>query len=66
MLELVKQTIGDKSGGLVVILTVIIMALGGSYKLHKDDYERNAEDISEIEKAFHSLDKRVTVLEVKK
>ena len=66
MLEIVKQSLGDKSGALVVILTVIIMALGGSYKLHKDDYERNAGDIALIEKAFHSLDKRVTVLEVKK
>jgi len=65
MLEIIKNSLNDKSGALTVILAVIIMAVGGSYKLLTDRLNEEHRDVTQLQKDLHSLDKRVTVLEVK-
>ena len=72
MLEILKQSLNDRSG-LLIILAVIILALGGSYKLLTDDIAKTNLVIKDILKelryeleALHELDKRILILEIKK
>lgn len=72
MLEILTSSLNEKGSGLIIILTVLILAITGSYKLVTDDIEKIAQSIDRIEKALeddsealHSLDKRVTILEIK-
>lgn len=71
MLEILKTTYKDNNA-LLVILVVIILAIGGSYRLvtaeidkiwaRVEGTEKTAQSASE---RLHELDKRITVLEIK-
>jgi len=63
MLEIIKNSLNDKSGALTVILAVIIMAVGGSYKLLTDRLDEDTNKIEGIQNEAHKLSERVTVLE---
>ena len=63
-MEVVKN-INNKGGGLVILLTVMICAIGGLYKLHTNRLDVLDANILIDREAFHSLDKRVLVLEIK-
>lgn len=72
MLEIIKSTLNDKSGALTVIISVLVMAIGGSYKLHTDHLEETNARVEGLHKSTHSaserlheLDKRITILEYK-
>jgi hypothetical protein len=71
MIDILKQSLNDRSG-LLIILAVIILAIGGSYRLLTDDINDTKANIKEITKdlkkeleMLHSLDKRIMVLEIK-
>ena len=71
MIDILKQSLNDRSG-LLIILAVIILAIGGSYRLLTDDINETKANIKEITKELkkelemlHSLDKRIMVLEIK-
>jgi hypothetical protein len=64
MIETVKQATRE-GGGLVILLTVMICAIGGLYKLHTKRLDNLDRDILQDREAYHSLDKRVLVLEIK-
>jgi len=63
MLEIIKSTLNDKSGVLTVILSVIILAVGGSYKLLTDRLNEEHRDVIELQKDARAQSERVTVLE---
>ena len=72
MLETLTSALNEKGSGLIIILTVIMLAITGSYKLLTDDLREVGESIKNIEKALyrdsealHDLDKRITILEIK-
>jgi len=65
MLEIIQNSLKDKSGALIVILSVMIMAIGGSYKLLRDDLEKTNSNVSEIEKYSHKLSERLHELDKK-
>ncbi len=48
MLQILKP-LHDKGGALLVILTVIILAIGGSYKLLTRDLDKLEERVSKLE-----------------
>ena len=71
MLEILKQSLNDRSG-LLIILAVIILALGGSYKLLTAEIAKTNVNVKGIDKelrieldVLHELDKRIMVLEIK-
>ena len=64
MVETVKS-INEKGGGLVILLTVMICAIGGLYKLHTKRLDVLDANILVDREYYHSLDKRVLVLEIK-
>ena len=71
MIEILKNSLNERGGGLLIILTVMILAISGSYKLLTDDLGRISKDVSintkELYKRseiLHDLDKRITILEV--
>lgn len=64
MIETVKQATRE-GGGLVILLTVMICAIGGLYKLHTKRLDVLDANILIDREAYHSLDKRVLVLEIK-
>ncbi len=73
MIEILKNSLNERGGGLLIILTVMILAISGSYKLLTDDLGRISKDVSintkELYKRseiLHDLDKRITILEVSK
>lgn len=70
MLQILKP-LHDKGGALLVILTVIILAIGGSYKLLTRDLDKleakvdeNSKIILERTQLLHDLDKRILILEI--
>jgi hypothetical protein len=65
MLDIIKQAIGDKSSALVIIISVMIMAIAGSYKLLTDRLNDEHRDITQLQEDVHELDKRVLTLEIK-
>lgn len=73
MIEILKNSLNERGGGLLIILTVMILAISGSYKLLTDDLGRISKDVSANTKELykrseilHDLDKRITILEVSK
>ena len=72
MLELISSALNEKGSGLIILLTVIVLAITGSYKLLTDDLQEMHDSIKEVQKALHrdaealhQLDKRITILQVK-
>ena len=63
-MEAVKS-INEKGGGLIILLTVMICAIGGLYKLHTKRLDVLDANILIDREAYHGLDKRVLVLEIK-
>jgi len=71
MLDIIKNALNDKSGALTVIISVIILAIGGSYRLVSDRLDSEEDDIEALHKSVHSvserlheLDKRIIRLEL--
>lgn len=71
MLNIVEKTYKDRSG-LLVILVVIILALGGAFKLNGDKIQTNLVKIEKgederklITEKIHKLDIKVTELKGK-
>lgn len=72
MLDLIKTALDENKKAPHIMLAVLIMAVGGSYKLLTDDLAKVSNDITEMKKELrddldmlHDLDKRITVLEIK-
>ena len=64
MVEIAKA-VNDKGGGLIILLTVMICAIGGLYKLHTKRLDILDANILADREVYHSLDKRILVLEIK-
>ena len=64
MVEIAKS-INEKGGGLIILLTVIIIAIGGLYKLHTKRLDKIDATLLLHSETAHSLDKRILVLEIK-
>jgi len=64
MIEIAKQ-VNEKGGGLIILLTVIIVAIGGLYKLHTKRLDKIDATLLLNNETAHSLDKRVLVLEIR-
>lgn len=64
MIEVAKS-VNDKGGGLIILLTVMICAIGGLYKLHTKRLDILDANILADREVYHSLDKRILVLEIK-
>jgi len=64
MIEIAKQ-VNEKGGGLIILLTVIIVAIGGLYKLHTKRLDKIDATLLHNNETAHSLDKRVLVLEIR-
>jgi len=72
MLEIIKIALSDKSGALTIIISVMILAIGGSHKLLSERLDDEHRDIKGLEIRIHSVserlhvqDKRIIVLETK-
>ena len=64
MIETVKQATRE-GGGLVILLTVMICAIGGLYKLHTKRLDVLDAKLLDETEAYYELRERVKVLEIK-
>lgn len=65
MLDLIKTALDENKKAPHIMLAVLIMAVGGSYKLLTDDITEMKKELRDDLTKIHDLDKRITVLEIK-
>ena len=61
----VAKAVHEKGGGLVILLTVMICAIGGLYKLHTKRLDVIDTRLLDDEKGYYDLRERVKILEIK-
>ena len=63
MIKAIQSALGDKTGALVLVITIIILAIGGSYKLFDSRLEKMEAKGLESLIERHTLSERITILE---
>lgn len=63
MLAAIQQALGDKTGALVLVISLIILSIAGSYRLFDARLEKIEDNEIQSLKSRYDLSERITKLE---